>query len=117
MENKTIVNVVVDTENAIGVALVANEPDEPFGTTSVCLRVYKDNTDNILAERRFIAEDRLACFRIYLIPSEDLVLNFLGIRIELKMNEEKRVILDIDTPDYYSEFELRGTEGTTEVPF
>ena len=117
MKYKTIVNVVVDTENAIGVALIANEPDEPFGTTSVCLRVYKDNIDNILAERRFFAEYRLACLKMYLVPSEDLVLSFLGIRIELKTDKEKKVILEIDTPDYYSEFELRGTEGTTEVPF
>lgn len=114
---KTFINTYIDFDNRIGVTLIADEPDEPFGSTSTCLRVYKDNPDNVLAERRFFAEDRLACFRIYLIPSEDLVLNFLGIRIELKMNEEKRVILDIDTPDYYSEFELRGTEGTTEVPF
>ncbi len=114
---KTFINTYIDFDNRIGVTLIADEPEEPFGPTTTFLRIYKDTPETVLAERRFYSEDLLPCFKLYLTPISDLSLSFLGIRVEFLLNKDGVVSVGIYTSDYDAVFGLKDVTGTTEVPF
>lgn len=114
---KTLFKITVDPVNNIGITLFAKEPDEPFGSTSAFLRVYKDNPEKAIAEKRFYAEDKLTGLKLYLVPSEDLVIRLLGLHVALSVNKYGTVFAVIDSPDFRATIRLKEAEGTTEVPF
>ena len=115
--SKTFFNITVDPVNNIGVTLLAKEPDEPFGSTSTFLRVYKDNPEKTIAEKRFYSEDKLTGLKLYLTPSEDRVIRLLGLHVVLSVNKYGTVFAVIDSPDFRATLRLKEAEGTTEVPF
>ena len=114
---KTLFDITVDPANNIGVTLFAKEPDEPFGSTSAFLRVYKDNPEKIIAEKRFYAEDKLTGLKLYLHPADDLVIRLLGLHVMLSVNKYRTVFVVIDSSDFRATLRLKEVEGTTEVPF
>lgn len=115
--SKTFFNITVDPVNNIGVTLFAKEPNEPFGSTAAFLRVYKDNPEKTIAEKRFYAEDKLTGLKLFLLPAEDLVIRLLGLHVVLTVNKYGTVFAVIDSPDFRATLRLKEAEGTTEVPF
>lgn len=114
---KTFFNIIVDSGNNIGVTLFANEPDEPFGSTSAFLRIYKDNPEKTIIEKRFYAVDQLTGWKLHLLPDEDLLTCLLGLRITFSVDNLGTVFAVIDSEDFKATFRLKDVEGTTEVPF